>query len=66
MDILFTIKVSKNDLNKLLKNQTKSIALMQPSSSGLLVTCAYLDHTTLPVWVTKPKSETFTSRTEPI
>lgn len=39
---------------------------MQPSSSGLLVTWAYLDHTTLPVWVTRPSSETLTYSTVPL
>jgi hypothetical protein len=34
---------------------------MQPSFSGLLVTCAYLPNTTLPLGVTSPKSLTFTS-----
>ena len=29
--------------------QTNNIELMQPSSSGLFVTCAYLDQTTFPV-----------------
>lgn len=38
---------------------------MQPSSSGLLVTCAYLDQTTLPVWVTNPNSDTLTYKTVP-
>lgn len=38
---------------------------MQPSSYGLFVTCAYLDQTTLPVCVTNPNSETFTSITVP-
>ena len=33
---------------------------MQPSFSGLFVTCAYLPHTTLPDCVTRPKSLTFT------
>jgi hypothetical protein len=45
--------------------QTNNVALMQPSSSGLFVTCAYLDQTTLPVWVTRPNSETLTSMTVP-
>jgi hypothetical protein len=39
---------------------------MHPSSYGLLVTCAYFDQTTLPVCVTRPNSETFTSRTVPL
>ena len=38
---------------------------MQPSSSGLLVTCAYLPQTTLPDVVTSPSSDTFTSITVP-
>ncbi|GET93744.1 40S ribosomal protein S8, putative [Leishmania tarentolae] len=38
---------------------------MQPSFSGLFVTCAYLPHTTLPDGVTRPNSDTFTSITEP-
>lgn len=38
---------------------------MQPSSSGLLVTCAYLPQTTLPDVVTNPSSDTFTSITVP-
>ena len=33
---------------------------MHPSFSGLLVTCAYLPHTTLPPGVTSPSSLTFT------
>ena len=33
---------------------------MQPSFSGLLVTCAYLPQTTLPPGVTRPSSLTFT------
>ena len=33
---------------------------MQPSFSGLLVTWAYLPHTTLPPGVTSPSSLTFT------
>lgn len=40
--------------------------MMQPSSSGLLVTCAYLPHTTLPDCVTSPNSLTFTSRIVPL
>lgn len=44
---------------------TKRVALMQPSNSGLLVTCAYLDHTTLPVWVTRPNYDTLTYITVP-
>jgi len=39
---------------------TNNIEFMQPSSSGLFVTWAYFDQTTLPVWVTNPSSETFT------
>ena len=39
---------------------TSSTALMQPSSSGWLVTCANLPHTTLPDVVTSPSSDTFT------
>ena len=38
---------------------------MQPSFSGLLVTCAYLPHTTFPPGVTSPSSETFTSMIVP-
>ena len=38
---------------------------MHPSNSGLFVTCAYLPQTTLPDWVTKPNSLTFTSNTVP-
>mmetsp|Transcript_20168 Transcript_20168/g.68312 ORF Transcript_20168/g.68312 Transcript_20168/m.68312 type:complete len:264 (+) Transcript_20168:52-843(+) len=38
---------------------------MQPSSSGLFVTCAYFPQTTRPVVVTKPSSETLTSMTVP-
>jgi len=38
---------------------------MQPSNYGLLVTWAYLLHTTLPVWVTNPNYETFTYMTVP-
>lgn len=38
---------------------------MQPSFSGLLVTCAYLPHTTLPPVVTRPSSLTLTSITVP-
>ena len=37
---------------------------MQPSFSGLLVTCAYLPHTTLPPGVTSPSSLTFTCAEE--
>ena len=35
--------------------------LIQPSFSGLFVTCAYFPHTTFPPCVTIPSSETFTS-----
>ena len=38
---------------------------MQPSNSGLFVTCAYLPHTTLPDCVTRPNSLTFTSKMVP-
>lgn len=38
---------------------------MQPSFSGLLVTWAYLPHTTLPPGVTRPSSDTFTSMMVP-
>ena len=38
---------------------------MQPSFSGLLVTCAYLPHTTLPEGVTSPRSEQLTSMIVP-
>ena len=44
---------------------TSSTALMQPSFSGLLVTWAYLPHTTLPPGVTSPSSLTLTSITVP-
>lgn len=44
---------------------TRSTALIQPSFSGWLVTCAYLPHTTLPEFVTRPRSLTLTSITEP-
>ena len=44
---------------------TSSTALMHPSFSGLLVTCAYLPHTTLPEGVTSPRSLTLTSITVP-
>lgn len=46
--------------------QTNNTALMHPSFSGLFVTCAYLPHTTLPVYVTKPSSLTLTSMTVPL
>ena len=46
-------------------NQTSSTALMHPSFSGLLVTCAYFPHTTLPPGVTSPSSLTLTSITVP-
>ena len=39
---------------------------MQPSSSGLLVTYAYLLQTILPLCVTKPSSLTLTSKTVPL
>uniref|UniRef100_A0A2M4C634 Putative secreted protein n=1 Tax=Anopheles marajoara TaxID=58244 RepID=A0A2M4C634_9DIPT len=39
---------------------------MHPSFSGLLVTCAYFPHTTLPDCVTRPSSEMFTSITVPL
>ena len=45
---------------------TSSTALMQPSFSGLLVTCAYLPHTTLPEGVTRPRSEQLTSMMVPL
>eukprot|EP00964_Phaeocystis_antarctica_P100632 scaffold66230_cov42-Phaeocystis_antarctica.AAC.2 len=45
---------------------TSSTALMQPSFSGLLVTCAYLPHTTLPEGVTRPRSEQLTSMIVPL
>mmetsp|Transcript_9299 Transcript_9299/g.15281 ORF Transcript_9299/g.15281 Transcript_9299/m.15281 type:complete len:206 (+) Transcript_9299:1-618(+) len=45
---------------------TRSNALMQPSISGLLVTCAYLAKITFPVCVTKPSSDTFTSMIVPL
>ena len=38
---------------------------MQPSFSGLFVTCAYFPHTTLPLGVTRPRSEQLTSITVP-
>ena len=38
---------------------------MHPSNSGSFVTWAYLPHTTRPVVVTKPSSDTFTSMTVP-
>lgn len=38
---------------------------MHPSFSGLLVTCAYLLQITLPDYVTKPNSLTFTSKIAP-
>ena len=38
---------------------------MHPSFSGLFVTCAYLPQTTLPVYVTRPSSDTLTSITVP-
>ena len=47
-------------------SQTSSTPLIQPSFSGLLVTYAYFPHTTLPVYVTKPSSETLTSITVPL
>mmetsp|Transcript_25737 Transcript_25737/g.76163 ORF Transcript_25737/g.76163 Transcript_25737/m.76163 type:complete len:321 (-) Transcript_25737:215-1177(-) len=45
---------------------TSSTPLMQPSFSGLLVTCAYLPHTTLPPGVTSPSSDTLTSMMVPL
>ena len=45
---------------------TSSTAFMQPSFSGLLVTCAYLPQTTLPDGVTRPRSEQLTSMTVPL
>jgi hypothetical protein len=39
---------------------------MQPSISGLFVTCAYLPQTTLPVVVTRPSSLTLTSIMVPL
>lgn len=42
------------NISKIKVAHTNNTAFMQPSSSGLLVTCAYLDHTTLPVCVTRP------------
>nr|AFK41488.1 unknown [Medicago truncatula] len=39
---------------------------MQPSFSGLLVTWAYLPHTTFPAGVTRPSSLTFTSIIDPL
>lgn len=45
---------------------TMSTALMQPSFSGWLVTCAYLPQITLPDCVTKPSSLMFTSITVPL
>merc|ERR1712087_179305 len=39
---------------------------MQPSFSGLLVTCAYFPHTTFPPGVTRPSSLTLTSMTVPL
>jgi len=44
---------------------TNKTPLMQPSNSGLFVTCAYLPHTTLPDCVTRPNSLTFTSKMVP-
>lgn len=44
---------------------TSRTALIHPSSSGELVTCAYFPHTTLPLWVTRPRSLTLTSTTVP-
>jgi len=50
-------------LNSILniKFYTNNTALIQPSISGLLVTCAYLPQTILPPGVTKPNSLTLTS-----
>mmetsp|Transcript_21106 Transcript_21106/g.58603 ORF Transcript_21106/g.58603 Transcript_21106/m.58603 type:complete len:211 (+) Transcript_21106:649-1281(+) len=45
---------------------TSNTALTTPSFSGLLVTCAYLPHTTLPPGVTRPSSLTLTSITVPL
>jgi hypothetical protein len=45
---------------------TRSTVFTHPSFSGLLVTWAYLLHTTLPDVVTKPSSETLTSRIVPL
>lgn len=44
---------------------TSNTALTHPSSSGLFVTWAIFPHATLPVVVTKPSSETFTSTMVP-
>jgi len=44
---------------------TNITALIHPSNSGLLVTCAYLPQTTLPDGVTNPRSATFTSMIVP-
>ena len=44
---------------------TNNTPLIHPSSSGLLVTWAYLPHTTFPDWVTNPSSLTFTSNMVP-
>lgn len=52
------LQQSKQNCSKIYTNKT---ALIHPSFSGLLVTCAYFPHTTLPVGVTKPKSATLTS-----
>merc|ERR1719187_3194409 len=45
---------------------TSKTALIHPSFSGLLVTWAYLPHTTLPPLVTNPSSLMFTSMTVPL
>lgn len=55
IDFIFMLKIV----------HTNNIELMQPSSSGLFVTCAYLDQTTFPVWVTNPNYDTLTSITVP-
>jgi hypothetical protein len=45
---------------------TSKTAFIHPSFSGLFVTCAYFPHTTLPDCVTRPNSDTFTSKIVPL
>mmetsp|Transcript_43163 Transcript_43163/g.102425 ORF Transcript_43163/g.102425 Transcript_43163/m.102425 type:complete len:259 (-) Transcript_43163:238-1014(-) len=48
------------------RGHTSSTALMQPSFSGLFVTCAYFPQTTFPPGVTSPSSLTLTSMIVPL
>ena len=53
--------LSKSSPYELISYYTSKIALIHPSSSGLLVTCAYFPQTVAPLVVNMPSAATFTS-----